>query len=90
MNPNIPRDKVNWHPKINYDACTGDRACIDFCKNHAAYGSVSGEVEIHNAPTSSRRFSSSCEENPVCLIVGFCPGKKRAPHASERDHGVAG
>lgn len=31
MNPNIPRDKVNWQPTINYDACTGDRACIEFC-----------------------------------------------------------
>ncbi len=33
MNPNIPRDKVNWQPTINYDACTGDRVCYEFCKN---------------------------------------------------------
>jgi NAD-dependent dihydropyrimidine dehydrogenase PreA subunit len=33
MNPNIPRDKVNWQPTINYEACTGDRACYEFCKN---------------------------------------------------------
>jgi NAD-dependent dihydropyrimidine dehydrogenase PreA subunit len=33
VNPNIPRDKVKWQPTINYDACTGDRACCDFCKN---------------------------------------------------------
>ena len=33
MSPNIPRDKLTWHPTINFDVCTGDRACIDFCKN---------------------------------------------------------
>jgi NAD-dependent dihydropyrimidine dehydrogenase PreA subunit len=30
---NVPRDRVNWHPMINYDACIGDRLCYDFCKN---------------------------------------------------------
>jgi len=33
MNPNIPREKVNWQPTTNYDACIGDRLCYDFCKN---------------------------------------------------------
>lgn len=33
MSPNLPREKINWHPTINYDACTGDRACIDLCRN---------------------------------------------------------
>ncbi len=33
MNPNIPREKVNWQPAINYDACIGDRLCYDFCHN---------------------------------------------------------
>lgn len=33
MNPNIPRESVSWYPTINYDACTGDRACYEFCKN---------------------------------------------------------
>jgi NAD-dependent dihydropyrimidine dehydrogenase PreA subunit len=33
MNPNIPREKVTWHPVINIDACIGDRVCVEFCKN---------------------------------------------------------
>lgn len=33
MNPNIPREQVSWHPKVNDDACIGDRLCYDFCKN---------------------------------------------------------
>jgi len=33
MNPGIPREKVNWQPAINHDACIGDRLCYDYCKN---------------------------------------------------------
>ncbi len=33
MNPNIPRESITWHPAIDYDACTGDQACIEFCGN---------------------------------------------------------
>ena len=33
MNPNIPREKVNWHPTVNYDTCTGDYVCFEFCEN---------------------------------------------------------
>ena len=34
MNPNLPRETIVWHPVINYDACLGDRACLDFCQNN--------------------------------------------------------
>jgi len=33
MNPHIPREEITWHPTINYDACLGDRVCVDFCAN---------------------------------------------------------
>jgi NAD-dependent dihydropyrimidine dehydrogenase PreA subunit len=33
MNPAIPRDQVTWFPTIHYDACLGDRICVDFCQN---------------------------------------------------------
>lgn len=33
MNPNIPRDKVRWHPTVNYGLCIGDHVCVDFCPN---------------------------------------------------------
>jgi NAD-dependent dihydropyrimidine dehydrogenase PreA subunit len=29
----VPREKIPWFPTINYDACIGDRECIEFCKN---------------------------------------------------------
>ena len=29
----LPREKIPWFPTIAYDACIGDRECLDFCKN---------------------------------------------------------
>ena len=29
----LPRKKIPWFPTIDYDACIGDRECLDFCKN---------------------------------------------------------
>jgi NAD-dependent dihydropyrimidine dehydrogenase PreA subunit len=29
----VPREQVPWYPTIDVDACLGDRACVDFCKN---------------------------------------------------------
>lgn len=33
MTSRIPRERVTWHPTIDYDACLDDRVCLDFCKN---------------------------------------------------------
>lgn len=30
---NLPRERITWHPIINYDACIGDRECVSFCQN---------------------------------------------------------
>lgn len=29
----LPREKIPWFPTINYEACIGDRECLEFCKN---------------------------------------------------------
>ncbi|HEX2917417.1 MAG TPA: hypothetical protein VHN81_02805, partial [Edaphobacter sp.] len=29
----LPRERIDWSPRINYDACLGDRACYEFCHN---------------------------------------------------------
>jgi NAD-dependent dihydropyrimidine dehydrogenase PreA subunit len=29
----IPREKIPWFPTINYDACTADQECLNFCKS---------------------------------------------------------
>lgn len=30
---NIPREKIPWHPTIDYDKCVGCKQCYEFCKN---------------------------------------------------------
>jgi NAD-dependent dihydropyrimidine dehydrogenase PreA subunit len=29
----IPREKIPWFPRIDYEKCRGCRTCFDFCKN---------------------------------------------------------
>ena len=29
----IPREKIPWFPKVDYEICTGDQECFKFCKN---------------------------------------------------------
>ena len=33
MQYRVPRGKIPWFPKIDLDACIGDKECINFCKN---------------------------------------------------------
>ena len=29
----VARGKIPWFPKIDLDACIGDKECVNFCKN---------------------------------------------------------
>lgn len=29
----IPRERIPWFPKVDYEICTGDQECFNFCKN---------------------------------------------------------
>jgi NAD-dependent dihydropyrimidine dehydrogenase PreA subunit len=31
----IPRNKIVWHPIINYEKCVSCGKCVDFCHMHA-------------------------------------------------------
>ena len=33
MQYRVPRGKIPWFPKIDLDACIGDKECVNFCKN---------------------------------------------------------
>ena len=30
----MPRDKIPWYPKIDYEKCVGCKQCFDFCGNN--------------------------------------------------------
>ncbi len=29
----IPREKIPWFPKVDYETCIGDQECFKFCRN---------------------------------------------------------
>ena len=31
--PGIPREKLPWYPKINYERCLKDLDCLNFCQH---------------------------------------------------------
>ncbi len=70
MNPNIPREKITWHPTINYDTCTGDRACFDFCANDVFVWDEENQHPIVQNPLNCVLGCDSCAQTcPVEAIT---------------------
>ena len=45
----LPREKIPWFPAIDYDACIGDRECLEFCKNSVfAWDDALGHPLVQN------------------------------------------
>jgi NAD-dependent dihydropyrimidine dehydrogenase PreA subunit len=66
MNPNLPREKITWRPSINYDACLGDRACIDFCQNDVYVWDNENNRPIVQNPLNCVVGCNSCSQ--VCPV----------------------
>jgi len=30
----VPREKIPWYPRVDYDKCIGCRQCFEFCGNN--------------------------------------------------------
>ena len=52
MQPSVPREKITWFPKIDFDACIGDQECVNFCKNDVFVWD-----ELKNRPEVIRPFN---------------------------------
>lgn len=66
MNPNIPREKVSWHPIINYDACIGDQECFRFCKNDVFVWDAEHKQPIVQNPLNCVVGCDSCAQ--ICPV----------------------
>jgi NAD-dependent dihydropyrimidine dehydrogenase PreA subunit len=70
MNPNIPREQVNWQPTIDTDACVGDRLCIEFCKNDVFAWDEENQHPIVQNPLNCVIGCDSCAQQcPVEAIT---------------------
>ena len=66
MTPEIPRDKVDWYPTIDHDACINDRACLDFCKNEVfTWSEAESRVEVEH-PLNCVLGCTSCAQ--ICPV----------------------
>jgi NAD-dependent dihydropyrimidine dehydrogenase PreA subunit len=58
----VPRESIPWYPTVNVDACTGDRACIDFCKNAVFRWDEEGNYPVVEHPYNCVLGCSTCSE----------------------------
>jgi NAD-dependent dihydropyrimidine dehydrogenase PreA subunit len=43
----VPRDRVHWHPTIDYEICHNCLACHQYCP-HGVYTLVEGRITVTN------------------------------------------
>jgi NAD-dependent dihydropyrimidine dehydrogenase PreA subunit len=75
MNPNIPRELMNWHPTVNYDACIGDRLCYDFCRNDVFIWDAENQKPIVQTPLNCVIGCDSCAQQCPVEAITF-PSKE--------------
>lgn len=74
----IPRSKIPWYPKINYEKCTSCGKCVDYC--------VLGTFDFENKDGKKRPRVKN-PNNCVVLCTGcdgICPSKA-IKHQSKKE-----
>jgi len=74
----VPRNKIPWSPKIDYDKCITCGKCVDFCQNNAfGFEEKNGKKRtVVKNPDACVVFCRGCEE--------ICPASA-ITHPSERE-----
>jgi NAD-dependent dihydropyrimidine dehydrogenase PreA subunit len=64
---NIPRNKIPWYPRINYDSCKGCLLCVNFCKNNVYSVNEGKPVVINpfNCVVGCKACSKLCPNNAI-------------------------
>jgi NAD-dependent dihydropyrimidine dehydrogenase PreA subunit len=66
MKPEVPRDQIDWSPRINYDACLGDHMCFDFCHNDVFTWDEENNRPIVANPNNCVLGCDSCAQ--ICTV----------------------
>jgi NAD-dependent dihydropyrimidine dehydrogenase PreA subunit len=78
VHANIPREKVNWQPTINYDARVGDRLCSNFCRNDVfPWEQDSGQPTVKNPLNCVIGRDRCARQRPVEAITFPSKEKQR-------------
>jgi len=64
----VPRDKIPWAPKIDYDKCITCGKCVDYCHNHVFdFENKDGEKKtVVKNPNACVVFCRGCED--ICPV----------------------
>jgi len=63
----IPRDKISWDPKIDYDKCVVCGKCVDFCHMKAFnFEEKEGKKKTVVTPNACVVFCRGCED--ICPV----------------------
>ena len=63
----IPRNKISWDPKIDYDKCITCGKCVDFCHMNAfKFEEKDGKKKTVVTPNSCVVFCRGCED--ICPV----------------------
>ncbi|MCM8771546.1 MAG: 4Fe-4S binding protein [Candidatus Omnitrophica bacterium] len=56
----IPREKIPWFPKIDYEKCIGCKECYNFCKNGVYQWNEEKNIPIVKNPYNCVVGCSAC------------------------------
>ena len=63
----IPRNKISWDPKIDYDKCIACGKCVDFCHMNAfKFEEKEGTKKTVVTPNACVVFCRGCED--ICPV----------------------
>jgi NAD-dependent dihydropyrimidine dehydrogenase PreA subunit len=63
----IPRNKISWDPKIDYDKCIACGKCVDFCHMNAfKFEEKEGKKKTVVTPNACVVFCRGCED--ICPV----------------------
>lgn len=60
----VPREKIPWGPKIDYEKCISCGRCVEFCHNHVfAFEEKGGQkLSVVKNPNNCVVFCRGCED----------------------------
>ncbi len=61
----VSREKIPWHPRIDYEKCVGCRQCFEFCKNNVYEWDEENNYPVVENP-------NNCVINCIACAK-FCP-----------------
>ena len=74
--PGIPREKLPWYPKINYERCLKDLDCLNFCQHEVFEWDPVSQRPIVAHPYNCVPGCSDCAEHCKMKAITLPSGEE--------------